>query len=69
MRLFDMFRDDIFDILSDYQESMGADDYLPDYVRKNAGTFSTFANAAVWTAAEIIAYEITGGEFIEEEEA
>jgi hypothetical protein len=59
--LFDQYREDIFDILADYQEMIGADEYLPDYVRKNAGTFQSFANAAVWTAAEIVAYELTQG--------
>jgi hypothetical protein len=60
--LFDKYRDELFDIVGNYQEAIGDDDDLPEYVRKNAGTFKTFANAMVWTAAEIVANELINEE-------
>ena len=62
--LFDKYRDDLFDIVNDYMEEIGdyEDSGFPHYVRKNAGTFNTFANAMVWTAAEIVANELINKE-------
>ena len=56
--LFDKYRDELFEIVGNYMEAVGEDNDLPAYVRRNAGTFNTFANAMVWTAAEIVASEM-----------
>ena len=56
--LFDKYRDELFEIIGNYQDAIGNDEDLPEYVRRNAGTFATFANAMVWTAAEIVANEL-----------
>ena len=55
--LFDKYRDDIFEIVNDYQNSIG-ENGLGEYVNKNCTSFATFANAMVWSAAEIVAYEL-----------
>ena len=60
--LFDKYRDELFEIVGNYREAVGDDEDLPEYVRRNAGTFGTFANAMVWTAAEIIANELINEE-------
>lgn len=68
--LFDKYRDDLFEIMGDCQESMGEScDNLPEYVAKNGATFATFANAVVWFCAEVVAYEKTQGEYIADEAA
>lgn len=68
--LFDKYRDDLFEIMGDFQESMGEScDNLPDYVAKNGATFATFANAVVWFCAEAVAHEKTQGEYISEDDA
>ena len=65
--LFDQYRDDLFEIMSEWQAETGSDSTdLPDYVAKRTGTFTLFANAVVWFCAEIVAYEITHGEYIED---
>ena len=63
--LFDQYRDDLFEIMADYQDSMGETDTLPDYVQKNSGTFSTFANAVVWFCAESVALYATDGSYLD----
>ena len=66
--LFDQYRDDLFEIMSDWQAETGGDSTdLPDYVAKRTGTFTLFANAVVWFCAEIIAWELTQGAYIEDE--
>ena len=60
--LFDEYRDELFEIISNYQNETGTPDELPQYINENAGTFATFANAMVWMAAEIAAFELTAGE-------
>lgn len=60
--LFDKYRDELFEIISNYQDETGTPDELPQYINENAGTFATFANAMVWMAAEIVAFELTAGE-------
>ena len=64
--LFDKYRDDMFDMMAEYQESTGDFEKLPAYVRTNGATFATFANAVVWFCAEVVAYEKTHGEYIDE---
>lgn len=60
--LFDQYRDELFEIVTNYQEETGNDNELPQYINENAGTFATFANAMVWMATEIVAFELTAGE-------
>lgn len=67
--LFDLYRDDLFEIMDNYRMETGLDESLPDYVDSRSGAFATFANAIVWFCAELIAYELTQGEYIEESEA
>lgn len=68
--LFDQYRDDLFEIMADWMDETGQDNTnLPDYVAKRNGTFTLFANAVVWFCADLIAYEITQGEYIDEENA
>lgn len=66
--LFDLYRDDLFEIMAQYADETRLDG-LPEYVQKNSGTFATFANAVVWFCAEYVAYEKTQGEYIAEEAA
>ena len=66
--LFDEYRDDLFEIMADYQESIGEPDSLPSYVQKNSGTFATFANSVVWFCAEIVAMYATDGAYIDDTE-
>ena len=60
--LFDQYRDDLFEIMQEYQDWV-EDECLPEYVRQNAETFEKFANAVVWLCAEIVAYDLTQGEY------
>lgn len=62
--LFDKYREELFEIMSNYQAETGLYECgdLPDYVRKHSDTFQTFANAVVWFCAEVVAYELTQGE-------
>ena len=62
--LFDKYRDDLFEIMASYRDEIGTD-CLPDYV-KNPDTFTSFANSVVWFCAEIVAYNLTQGEYMEE---
>lgn len=69
-KLFDQYRDDLFEIMSNWMDETGQDSTgLPDYVTKRTGTFRLFANAVVWFCAEVVAWEKTQGEYIDEEEA
>lgn len=67
--LFDQYRDDLFSIMTDYQDSTGDSENLPAYVLTNSGTFATFANSVVWFCAELVAMYATDGATIDEEEA
>lgn len=64
--LFDQYRDDLFSIMADFQEQCGYSE-LPSFGDAEQ-CFSTFANAVVWFCAELIAYELTQGEYIDETE-
>lgn len=69
-KLFDQYRNDLFEIMSNWMDETGEDSTsLPDYVAKRTGTFTLFANAVVWFCAEIVAWEKTQGEYIDEKEA
>ena len=66
--LFDKYRDDLFEMMSEYQESTGDIESLPAYVRTNADNFASFANAVVWFCAELVAMYATDGAYLEEAE-
>jgi len=67
-KLFDQYRDELFEIMAEWMDETGQDNTnLPDYVAKRTGTFQLFANAVVWFCAEIIAWEMTQGEYIDDE--
>lgn len=66
--LFDKYRDDMFDMMEEYQESTGDFEKLPAYVRTNGDNFATFANAVVWFCAELVAMYATDGAYIDETE-
>lgn len=57
--LFDKYRDELFEIMADFQDEMGEPETFPEYTMKNGSTFSTFANSVVWFCAEVVAYELT----------
>ena len=56
---------ELHEILKEYKENVGN---FPDYVTDELGYFSRFTNAVVWFCAEIVAQEITQGEYISETE-
>lgn len=66
--LFDEYRDDLFEIMADYQDGIGEPDTMPLYVQKNSGTFGLFANAVVWFCAELVALYATDGAYTKETE-
>ena len=66
--LFDKYRDDLFEMMSEYQERTGYSENLPAYVLTNSGTFATFANSVVWFCAELVAMYATDGAYLEEAE-
>jgi hypothetical protein len=53
------------EILAEYKDNVGN---FPDYVTNELGCFSRFTNAVVWFCAEIVAQEITQGEYTRETE-
>lgn len=55
--LFLQYRDELFEIMSEYQQNAGDFENLPAYVRTNSETFTSFANAVVWFCAELVAWE------------
>ena len=59
--LFDKYRDELFEIMDDYACETGIIG-LPDYVKQYSATFTSFANAVVWAAAEIVANELINEE-------
>lgn len=65
--LFDKYRGGLFEIMAIQQEEMGYTNTLPDYVQKNSDTFTSFANSVVWFCAEVISYNETQGEYVDEQ--
>ena len=65
---FEMFRDDIFDVIEEQNELWGTKG-LPKYVNENSADYAQFCNSMVWFAVEVIAWSITRGEYIEEEQS
>jgi len=67
IRYFEQFKEECFDIISEYKEMTGEEGF-PPYIDKNMDSYTSFANAMIWFAVEWVAREITNGEYIEEEE-
>lgn len=55
--LFDKYRDDLFEIMENWQEETGE---APNI--KLTDGFTSFANAVVWFCTEVTAYEMTQGD-------
>jgi hypothetical protein len=53
--------------IEEYNSEMGESGF-PRYINENMDTYTAFANAVIWFAVEWVAYQITQGEYIEEEE-
>ena len=63
-KLYSEFCGDIHEIIGQYCDETGED--YPAYVAKELGNFNGFACAALWFAAEWVAYQETQGEYKEE---
>lgn len=59
--LFDKYRDDLFEIMDNYASDMGQ----PPDISITDG-FTQFANNVLWFCAEVVAYNLTQGEYIED---
>ena len=66
-RLYGEYAGDIHAIIGEYCDATG--EKFPEYIAKELGNFTNFANACVWFAVEWIAYEATQGEYVRESEA
>ena len=58
--IYRKFAHELHDILADYKDQVGN---FPDYVTDELGHFPSFANAVVWLCSEMVAHEITQGEY------
>lgn len=63
--IFNKYKEELFKIMSEYQDGTGQQ-WFPEYVLKNSETWTGFCNSVVWFCAEVLAYEATQGEYIEE---
>ena len=60
--IYRKYAHELHDILAEYKDQVGN---YPDYVIDELGHFPSFANAVVWLCAEMVAQEITQGEYSE----
>jgi hypothetical protein len=58
--IYKKFSFDLHEILEEYRDNVGT---FPDYVISELGNSHSFANAVVWICAEMVAQEITQGEY------
>ena len=56
-KLYDQFCDDLHEIVGDFVEATG-DDSLHHLI-SNIGSATSFKNAMVWMATELVAYDLT----------
>ena len=61
--IYRKFAHELHDILADYKDQVGN---FPDYVTEELGHFPSFANSVVWLCVEMVAQEITQGEYSSE---
>lgn len=54
--LYNRFADDLHEIVGDYMDSTGVDDFK--YLNENIGNAVQFRNAMVWLCAELVAYDM-----------
>ena len=66
--LFEQYKDDLFEIMADYQDAIDAPESLPEYVCKNSATYDLFCNSVIWFCAESVALYATDGAYLEEAE-
>ena len=62
--IYRKFAPELHDILAEYQDQVGN---FPDYVIDDLGHFPSFANSVVWLCSEMVAQEITQGEYLRAE--
>jgi len=60
--IYRKYAHELHDILAEYKDNVGN---YPDYVTDELGHFPSFANAVVWLCSEMVAQEITQGEYSE----
>lgn len=58
--IYRKFAHELHDILADYKDATGEN---PSYVTEELCDFVRFSNAVVWLCAEMVAQEITQGEY------
>jgi hypothetical protein len=58
--IYRKYAHELHDILAEYKDQVGNN---PDYVIDELGHFPSFANAVVWLCSEMVAQEITQGEY------
>lgn len=63
--LYKRFAEDMHAIVAEYKDHTGE---LPSYILNDLDNYQSFANALVWLGAEWVAHEVTGGEYIDENE-
>ena len=61
--IYRKFSFDLHEILEEYKDQVGN---FPDYVINELGNSHAFANSVVWLCSEMVAQEITQGEYREE---
>lgn len=66
-RHFEQFKDDCFAVIEDYNNSTGEKGF-PKYINDNMDDYTQFANSMIWFAVEYLAYNLTQGDYINEEE-
>jgi len=62
--IYHKYAHELHQIISQYEDDTGE---LPQYVIGELCVFSSFANAVVWLCAEMVAQEITQGEYLKAE--
>lgn len=61
--IYKRFASDLHEILENYRDQVGE---WPEFVTKELGNFSSFANCMVWFCSEFIAQELTHGIYEDE---
>jgi hypothetical protein len=67
VKYFEQFKEECFEIIEEYNSEMGESGF-PRYINDNMETYTNFANSVIWFAVEWVAYAITQGEYIREDE-
>ena len=67
VKYFEQFKEECFEIIEEYNSEMGESGF-PKYINDNMEDYTHFANSVIWFAVEWVAYAITQGEYIREDE-